>query len=210
MAAKSIRHRSIDFDWWRRNYDRLSYDQHVEFYRKVAEAYPDQQHYNEPAIREFLDGSKGSVFELGGWKGELAASVLPDFPGIPKWLNVEIAPQAITENVCADPRYSVIVPDAFLWNSDLDLSPYRTCVASHVIEHMKRADIARLLGRLSSVERLYVDAPVPRQGSKWMGGESSHIIEIGWDALDTLIESYGFSKIGEAEGKWGPAYWFER
>lgn len=209
MATKPLRHQRIDFDAWRNNYDRLTYAEHVEFYRQVAEVYPDQQHYNESAIREFLAGSSGPVLELGGWKGELAASVLPDFPGIPEWLNVEIAPQTI-DTVCHDPRYLVVVPEAFIWDWDFDLTPYRTFIASHVIEHMKRADVARLLSRLNAIERMYVDAPLPRKPSLWGGGESSHIIELGWDKLGALIMSYGFSKVGESEGKWGPAYWFER
>ena len=202
----------IDFDSWRRDYDRLTYSEHVEFYRTVAEAYPEQQHYNEPAIRSFLDGATGPVLELGGWKGELAASVLSDYPGIPKWLNVEIAPQAVTESACTDPRYSVIVPDAFLWDTDLDLSEYRTLVASHVIEHLKHADLIKLLRRTRSIEHLYVDAPLPETDPQWGGGngQHSHIIEIGWGRLRSLLESYGFSRVGSLDGKWGPAYWFAR
>ena len=203
----------IDFDAWRDNYDRLTYAEHVEFYRKVAEVYPEQQHYNEPAVRDFLAGSQGPVLELGGWKGELAASVLPDFPGIPEWLNVEIAPQAISENACTDPRYSVIVPHAFLWDTDLDLSRFTTFIASHSIEHIKRRHVSQLLVRLGGVERMYVDAPLPDAPSKWGGGngQHSHIIEIGWDGLRDLFASFGFSQVGASDdGRWGPAYWFER
>ena len=151
----------IDFDDWRRNYDRLTCSEHVEFYRKVAEVYPEQQHYNELAVRMFLADCEGPVLEIGGWKGELAAAVLPDFPGIPEWLNVEIAPQAITESACTDPRYSVVVPPAFIWDADIDLEPYRTLVASHVIEHLKRTDVVKLLNAIRHVDRMYVDAPLP-------------------------------------------------
>lgn len=177
----------IDFDGWRRDYDRLTYAEHVEFYRQVAEVYPDQQHYNELAVREFLQDVTGDVLELGGWKGELAAKILPDFPLITAWLNIEIAPQAVTESVCTDVRYGVIVPDAFVWDTDRDLTRYRTLVASHVIEHMKRADVARLMGRLRHIERMYVDAPLPPQPSAWDKGESSHIIELGWIGLADLF-----------------------
>jgi hypothetical protein len=200
----------IDFDGWRKNYDRLTYAEHVEFYRQVAEVYPEQQHYNEPAVREFLSDCSEPILELGGWKGELAAAVLPDFPAISRWLNVEIAPQAVTENVCTDPRYAVEVLPTFIWDSDLDLSPYRTLIASHVIEHMKRADVVKLMRRLPTIERLYVDAPLPPQPSAWDKGESSHIIEVGWIGLADLLASYGFRMVGEMDGKWGPARWFER
>lgn len=203
----------IDFDGWRKDYDRLTYGEHVEFYRTVAEAYPDQQHYNEPAIRTFLDGSSGPVLEIGGWKGELAQKVLPDYPGIPEWLNVEIAPQAVSESVCTDPRYSVIVPDRFLWDSDLDVTRFRTFIASHSLEHIKRGHLTQLLGRLGGVERMYVDAPLPDEDPQWGGGngQHSHILEIGWNRLRDLFESYGFCQVGKSEdGLWGPAYWFER
>lgn len=200
----------VDFDAWRAAYDDLSYAQHVEFYRQVAEAYPEQQHYNEPAVRAFLAGSDGSVLEIGGWKGELAAAVLPDFPAIPSWLNVEIAPQAVTESVCDDPRYRVLVPEAFIWDADIDLRPYRTLIASHVIEHMKQADVEKLMDRLGHIERMYVDAPLPPEPSAWEQGESSHIIEVGWIGLAEIFTRHGFAQVGAAEGKWGPCYWFSR
>ena len=200
----------IDFDAWRDNYDRLTYAEHVEFYRQVAEVYPDQEHYNEPAVREFLYGVHGDVLEIGGWKGELAAKVLPDFPDITSWLNIEIAPQAISENVCTDPRYAVQVPPTWIWDVDIDLERFRTVVASHVIEHMKWADVVKLMERLRHIDRLYVDAPLPDKPSLWGGGESSHIIEVGWNGLRTLFASYGFRQTGSMDGKWGPAYWFAR
>lgn len=201
----------IDWDAWRRDYDRFSYSEHVEFYRQVAEMYPDQQQFNEPAVRLFLADSLGPVLELGGWKGELAANVLPDFPLISMWLNVEIAPQAACETVCADARYTVVIPDTFIWDSDLDLEPYRTLIASHVIEHMKLADVDKLLDRVPNLERLYVDTPLHRLPPTWDGIESSHIIEVGWDGLDNLlIGQRGFEKVGELDGSWGPAYWFQR
>jgi hypothetical protein len=210
MASIPVPGGRVDFDAWRRDYDRLSYAEHVEFYRHVAEVYPEQQHYNEPAVREFLVGVSGKVLEIGGWKGELAAAVLPDHPNITAWLNIEIAPQAITQNVCTDPRYSVEVLDSFIWDSPMDLTPYRTLVASHVIEHMKRADVVKLLSRTRHVEHLYVDAPLPPKPSAWDKGESSHIIEVGWIGLANLFTSYGFRQVGEMDGKWGPARWFDR
>lgn len=200
----------IDFDAWRRDYDRLTYADHVEFYRQVAEVYPDQQHYNAAAVREFLSGISGNVLEIGGWKGELAAEILPDHPDITGWLNIEIAPQAVTQSACSDLRYSVVVLDTFIWDSERDLSEYPTVIASHVIEHMKKADVVKLLGRLRHIERLYVDAPLPEQPSAWDHGESSHIIEVGWKGLGNLIASYGFRQVGQMDGKWGPARWFER
>lgn len=202
----------IDFDAWRRDYDQLTYDQHVEFYRQVAETYPDQEHYNEPAIRAFLDTASGPVLELGGWKGELAARILPDSP-IPRWVNVEIAPQAVTESACDDPRYEVVVLDRFLWDSDFDLTSFRTFIASHSIEHIKKADLIRLMGRLTMIEHLYIDAPLPEgRTAQWGGGngQHSHILELGWDALHDLIESYGFHRTDSLAGKWGPAYWYAR
>ena len=203
----------LDFDAWRRDYDRLTYAEHVEFYRQVAEVYPEQVHFNEPAVRDFLAASAGPVLELGGWKGELAAAVLPDFASIPEWLNVEIAPQAVTESACHDPRYSVIVPDAFLWDSDIDTSRFRTFVASHSIEHLKIAHVAALMECLPNIETMYVDAPLPDAPTGWGGGngQHSHIIEVGWDGLRELFASHGFRHVGTwPNGKWGPAYSFAR
>lgn len=200
----------INFDAWRHNYDGMSYPEHVEFYRQAAEAYPEQVHFNEAAVRSFLESVAGNVLEIGGWKGELAAAVLPDHPAITVWLNVEIAPQAVSESVCTDSRYSVVVPDTFLWDSDIDLSPYPTMIASHVIEHMKVAHVVKLLDHIPAVAKLYIDAPLAAEPQAWGGGESAHIIEIGWQGLMDMLAGYGFHGVGGAQGRWGPAYWFDR
>jgi len=203
----------LDFDAWRAGYDSMTYAENVEFYRKVADEYPEQRYYNAPAVLRFLTWATEyeavDVLELGGWKGELADEMLPLFGGIRSWLNVEIAPQVIDAR-CSEPRYSVIVPDDYLWNLDADLTKYRVLVASHVIEHLKVADIHRLLERLSDIRYFYIDAPLPDTPSAWGNGESSHIIEIGWDGLVALVESHGFTLRDRADGQHGPAMWFQR
>jgi hypothetical protein len=150
------------------------------------------------------------VLELGGWKGELADLLLPDFPNIEKWMNYEITPQAVSDNTCKDSRYEVQIPDNYLWTLDIDLSKYNVFVASHVIEHLKLVHVKRLLSRLRDIKYLYVDAPLPPNGSMWGGGEFSHIIEIGWTALRDLIESFGFKQVGTAPGVDGSVEWFVR
>ena len=50
MAAEPLQRGQLDFDAWRDNYDSLTYAEHVEFYRQVAEVYPEQVHFNEPAV----------------------------------------------------------------------------------------------------------------------------------------------------------------
>lgn len=201
------------FDDWRQGYDTMSYDQQVEFYRVVADAYPDQRHFNVFAVNQFLleAGEDVRVLELGGWKGELAALMLSEFPTqITRWTNFDIAPQAISQSTCTDPRYSVVVPEDFMWNIDLELSKYNTFIASHVVEHLRLEHLRKLFSMLRGIPRIFVDTPLGPDGVRWDGNLSSHIIEIGWNDLQSLIESFGYKQSGEMPSVEGKAVWFER
>jgi hypothetical protein len=103
----------------------------------------------------------------------------------------------------------VLIPDDWVWNTDIG-NGHETLIASHVLEHMKIAQVDQLLTKLPSVRRLYVDAPLPEKASAWDGGESSHIIEVGWIGLRALFQKHRYRQTGSMDGKWGPAYWFVR
>lgn len=203
---------ATDFDRWREAYDRSSYRDQVEFYARVAAAYPDQRVFSAEAARRFVAEAKPRrVLELGGWKGELAETILSDAlrdPPINEWLNIEIAPQVIEERVCFDPRYQVEIPDDFFWRLDRDWSRFDTFIASHVLEHLKAVEVGWVLGKIQHVKHLYVDAPLPELASMWAGGLSSHILEIGWGELDAMIRGHGFLQVGHAPGLDGQIRWY--
>lgn len=200
-----------DFDLWRARYLEATYDEHREFYRQIATAYPEQRYFNLEAAREFmLSAGPTRVLELGGWKGELAAAILPEWQRIVEWLNIEIAPQAVTESACRDWRYTVDVPDSFIWDLPRDWGRFDTFVASHVLEHLVYADVVKVLQMIHGVEWIYVDAPLPPGGSMWGGGESTHILEIGWTRLGDLIESYGYREVDRRPGHDGEIRWYRR
>lgn len=174
----------MTFDEWRDQYDTLTFAQHQQANQEWAGLYPHQASFNLEAVERFLEEREhGSVVELGGWDGQLAARMLHMFPCIETWVNYDITnvPQ-----VCHDPRYERIVLSDWPWLRD---ARGDALIASHVFEHMRAAQIGLLIERWD-VAAVFVDAPV--NGGVWDGYHGSHILEVDVPELISLVESAGF------------------
>lgn len=187
---------AVDFDAWRVSYDAMTYDDHVRFYDAVWDAYPVQQHYDTGRATAFLARvDPRRVLELGGWRGELAAAILPEFPDIVRWRNVEVCRGAAENAACTDPRYEAIVPDAWLWERPDLVGFADTFVASHVIEHMRGDQLRALFAVvLPSVDAVFLASPLDEEGQGWAGYHGSHILELGWRDVAALLANAGFAR----------------
>lgn len=183
--------KTADFDLWRDNYDRLTYKQQIKFYNQVAIDHPLQRGFDEVEFEDFLEPlGEITVIELGGWKGELAGYVLNKLPKIRRWLNYEISEQAVKETACNDDRYEPLVPADFLWN--IEIPNADVFVSSHTIEHIKVAELDKLLSKLP-VKYIGLQAPLADEGTDWGGYYGSHILEVGWNTVIELLREYGFT-----------------
>lgn len=190
------------FNGWRRTYDTTPYRAQQEFYNVLYEHFPTQNAVNVPALDAFLSdivaqGRQPSVIEIGGWRGETAARFLDRYPTIKGWTNIEICPRAVDNTVAAasaDKRYLAFAPDIPAWEVALPMERYDTAVLSHVLEHMKVAEVEKLLARIVNVTALYIDCPIPEQSRdvNWRGFTGAHILEVGWDMLEPLVRRAGF------------------
>jgi hypothetical protein len=87
---------SADFDWYRANYQRLSFNDLKRINAIWLQKYPVQRHYNVNFVIDSfrrivseIGRDKLRIAELGGYNGNLALQVLRVFPRL-HWLNTEI------------------------------------------------------------------------------------------------------------------------
>lgn len=198
------------FDAWRANYDQMSYADQQAFYDRFEAEHPAQAGY-------LLDGGlehftrffehclahlpKTYVLELGGWKGELAREMLNRFPSLSVWCNVEICCRAIKRTVFSDARYLTYNPPDQPWK--VALPPGNVLVASHFIEHIKSLELDKLLRNLPATLRYAaLVAPLPATGPvDWSGYHGSHILEQGWQEVNTALWYYGWQPLTELSHK---------
>jgi hypothetical protein len=190
----------IDWDGWRRAYRETSYQDQVAFYDQVWAAHPSQVHFDAAAVIRLFNhiarrdpAALDSVAEVGGWRGELAATVLGQQPGVGAWRNVEICRGAAEHPVCVDPRYSARVPDRWVW--ELPEDGGRVLILSHVIEHMLLAEASELLDRYPEARWLYIQSPLPEGTPDWSGYQGSHVIDAGWRELAAMLAKHRFFEV---------------
>lgn len=175
----------MTFDEWRARYDTLTFHEHQQINAEWAVLYPEQRSFATDKVAVFLgERAHGSVVELGGWDGQLAALMLHRFPDIETWVNYDITPNV--PQACNDPRYERVVLDDWPWLRD---ARGDVLVASHVFEHMRAAQVTLLLDRWD-VDAVYVDAPV--NGGVWDGYHGSHILELDVPGLLGLVADCGY------------------
>jgi hypothetical protein len=181
------------WDKWRSLYSVMSSEDHREFYNRVAAKYPNQEHHDTSLfLNLFKSIHPGArVVEVGGWKGELAKKCLAEFM-IKSWTNYEFCEDACRQSVCTDWRYQAYAPDAFDWFKSRDLSSFDVFVSAHTIEHLSDSHLTELLHSLKSVPVVMLEAPICIHGNDWAGYPGTHILRMGWAAINTIMCGYGY------------------
>lgn len=189
---------TIDWDAYRAQYDSLSYAEHQAFYDKVWDYHPVQVHYSGLGLASFFfDDQARHVVEVGGWRGEAAAATLAAHPSIASWRNFEICCGAASDPVVEDSRYRAISPPIWVWRTPPIAAD--TAVLAHVIEHMRGDQVEMLLDWLidCGVQRMYIETPIELGGQDFTGYLGSHVLELGWDAVEQLMLDRGFSRFDD-------------
>lgn len=194
------------FDWWRENYDKLSYKAHQEFYSEIYKEYPTQRHGNFTFIDGYrtilfnVDGRPNlNVIEVGGWDGYLASLILPKCPHIAKWHNYEICLDLKEQQVPTDDRYELRFTDDWIWQKKLDTN-YNVMIMSHVMEHMRCSNFVKLIDGIMP-DIVYIEAPLDRyvlqNFNNYLG---THIFEYNMNTVEFFMKELGYDcimKLGE-------------
>ena len=186
---------SIDWDAYRRDYDKLTPEDQERFYDRVWELYPDQKHFDAKACLRFFAHlgleKHVHVVEVGGWRGELAAEVLAALPAIYTWSNVEVCRGAREASVCGDRRYQALPPNIVPTGDVL--------VSSHAIEHMMLRELNAYL-KVIRPRAVFLAAPLLEDGQDWRGYMGSHVLREGWRDVVALLERKGLERVPELDG----------
>ena len=185
---------------WRENYDKMSYNENRLFYNEIYLSSPNQ--FRSAAIFKLMfkflkkrDRVSFKVLELGGWDGKLARRILNRFQNILSWYNVEICDECIIHKVCFDTRYTVVVPDNYLWNIPLKKG-YDIFVASHVFEHMKAKELVSLLRMYSYIPIIFCEVPIYEEVN-WSNFSGTHILEWTMTKFKQFLKSLGYELIAQ-------------
>lgn len=183
----------MNFDEWRDRYNAMSYQEHVTFYDEIFKAYPVQQHFDSESARKFLaQVDARDVIEIGGWRGELADQMLKEFPAITRWVNWDICRGATISSVPTDSRYEANHPERWLWEVPNLFTGFDTFVASHVIEHMRAAELEKLVANMGDINQIFLASPLSNEPTNWAGYNGTHILEVGWNGVTEIMGDYGF------------------
>jgi hypothetical protein len=189
----------------------MTFKEHKKYYEAVFTDITYQRKYAiefwEAPFQNELKDKELRVIELGGYQGELAHEILRKHPNIEKWDNYEISDRADTHQVCNDPRYDPIVLEDFIWNDPpasitfkapgASLRKYNTFVSSHTIEHITGDNFKALVDTvIRYMDYCILEAPLSEQQMPniWKGYDGTHIQELAWNDIITILWNAGFSK----------------
>jgi hypothetical protein len=199
-TEKSTRIDGLDWDAWRNAYPTLTYAEQQAFHTAIYEAYPVQRHYDADLVAKAIEQVQpGTVLELGGWDGELAQTMLEQYPMIGYWINFELCKEAAQAGEDRHPRYHT-------HSSDWYWARPRTCdlfVASHVIEHLTLEHLELVIGA-TKAKAMFFDAPLLDQPINWQGSTTSHILTATWQQVTDLCAKHGYDLAWSHNHNTGP------
>lgn len=185
----------MNWDNWRKQYDNMSFDDQRQFYAKVAQKHPNQQHYNYQTARFFFNNvaeHDSTILELGGWKGELAQKCLMEFNSkIKEWINVDLVQFGNNSG-----KYRELALDRFIWEYNWlkDLPTHQIFVSTHTFEHLSEEHVRAIIKKLYS-KYVYLEIPLERYRRDWNGYQGSHKLPMMQvEIADAMIEA-GYTPI---------------
>lgn len=185
---------TIDWNAWRAGHSTMTFADQQAFYELVAIEHPVQQHFHLDAAHHAFDemvrstGGSLRVVELGGWDGALADAMLSrPYRDVARWTNYDLiaVPQVPT-----NPSYELVVLFDYLWNVGYAIKG-DVFVSTHTIEHLTGAQLEQLVGILDT-EWVYLESPLEEEGQQWYGYQGTHILELGWRDVRSLLTERGY------------------
>lgn len=180
---------ALDFDRYKREYDRYTFTDLQSIYHQIAHDYPVQRHFHSVPVKQTLWSlHKPRVLELGGWDGALADVCGGEYAA---WDNYDLVrvPQA-----CRDPRYQLKILTDWFWNSNIP-DTYDVFIATHLIEHLNENQLEQLfrkVEKLSGVHMIHLESPISEYGQTWKGTEDTHVLNMGWRGVRWMLADNGF------------------
>lgn len=178
------------FDKWRELYSELTHEENIQFGYDMEKAYPHQASFNPAPIETVLAGlNRPRVFEVGGWKGELALHMFKK-ELVSEWTNFDMCKAAVEKTLpeLKDYKYYPIFPTSFDWFGREFTKPLcDIAISCHTIEHLTDSDLKKLITYLSITPKVLFEAPIGEGPSDWTGYQGTHILKMGWTEIDKAM-----------------------
>jgi hypothetical protein len=194
---------ALDWDAWREAYPDLTYAEQQDFHSLIYQAHPEQRHYDATLVAKAVEYTQPhTVVELGGWDGELAETMLRQYPSvIHQWVNVELCKEARDAGVGRHPNYTPWLLDDWYWTRPWYPDLF---VASHTIEHLTVADLERTIAA-THARALFLDAPLGDKATPWQGSTTTHTLHTGWIGVTQICNRHGYQLAWAEDHQTDPA-----
>ncbi|MFA6306059.1 MAG: glycosyltransferase [Candidatus Gracilibacteria bacterium] len=176
----------------------MTFADHQKQHDQWSQKYPKQQCFSQTLI-ELIEQylvlnvhHMQFILEIGGWKGELAHKILPKYPHIGQWRNLDITHAAQTETVENDQRYKVEIIRKWVWDYPA-FYDYDLIIMSHVLEHLTNEDAEKLLDKLQNCNNILIEVPIPQSDPpNWENYNGAHILAMSKTDVTNLFRKYGY------------------
>ena len=186
-------------DIFRNQYDSISFKQLVKMANEWLHEYPEQASFDLPLIELWFDkfvNKPTYILEIGGWRGDLAESILSKNDFILCWDNFDLISDTSTQK-CHNKRYQQIHLSNYIWDCKVDIK-YNSLIATHVIEHLKWRELVLLIRWIpDNIKTVLFEAPIVQSAENfdWTGHYSTHILEKGWEQVINEMRFNNFVKV---------------
>lgn len=208
-----------EWNWYRANYDTLSFKDKKLIHKLWYYKYPKQRCYL-PDLPFFIKGIETitsnlkkeniKVLELGGREGSLALDILSKHLEV-RWTNLEIIEHRAVEQL-SNYSYEEHVLEDQLWDTEFPVEDYDVFLSAATLEHLSNKDLESLLEHLmkSNIEYLLMSISIEPEGQELKDVNASHVCTIGSTAVKTILEPY-YEVIAQIdERKWCSLYRLRR
>ncbi len=185
------------WDWYRANYESLTFSNKKILHRMWYAKYPEQPLYygdtrfilNAMTVtRRELKKPNIKVVELGGRRGHLAYTIFRKYPKM-DWANFEIIKHKMHPSL-SKYKYKEHVLDDQLWLSkNISLRRYDVFLSKNVVEHFSDSEVMKLFKRIddAQIKYLILRICVTRKGQKWRGYAGSHVLRMGYESIKEIL-----------------------
>lgn len=204
MSLKEIQ----EFESWRKNYDKLSFEEHKKEYERWSKRYSHQRSSRIPffvaAFTRLVDMGvnlgKKSVAELGSTDGWLACNCMKKFT-FKSWKGYDISKNRVESTMSEAKKLEFVNIELHKQFWETDVEKFDIFVSGHTIEHFNDADFLKLIDFLHGraeimiLEIATIDNPNFPNRVSWYNFGESHILAFEKIELDKIIKEKGFEEV---------------
>jgi len=201
------------WDLYRELYTSLSLKDKQELFHRCYDLFPDQDCSNHEVASEVFDIvckkiKDPVVVELGCHRGDLAKSILKQYPKIIKWYGYDINLKALQNKVVEDKRFIPLGLETEFYLTNIPV--FNIFVCTHTLEHIKFHEVYSCLNKISDIAKIiFIEIPIDKGGNNWSGYTGAHVSDYSINYLKKVIIFLGYDILYESKRKTWISAWIK-